>query len=130
MPIRFSVDVVGSTSTLVSERMEDAGLSAPPPAAGLLLAGLLSDTLILSSPTTTDRDRRAAERLSRWAFVRNSPLAGESIPAYGKQVLNAGSGLETRAPSEIVGTDLKLYEAGGFNFAISQAEVTALAPAR
>jgi len=86
----------------------------------------LSDTLILSSPTTTDRDHRAAERLSRWAFVRNSPLAGESIPAYGKQVLNAGSGLETRAPSEIVSTDLKIYEAGGFNFAIAQAEVTDL----
>lgn len=126
MPIRFSVDVVGSTSTLVSERMEEAGLSAPPTVAGLLLAGLLSDTLILSSPTTTDRDHRAAERLSRWAFVRNSPLAGESIPAYGKQVLNAGSGLETRAPSEIVSTDLKIYEAGGFNFAIAQAEVTDL----
>jgi manganese-dependent inorganic pyrophosphatase len=126
MPIRFSVDVVGSTSTLVSERMENAGLSAPPPIAGLLLAGLLSDTLILRSPTTTRRDHRAAERLSRWSFVPNSPLAGEELDSYGKQVLNAGSGLETREPDEIVNTDLKIYEAGGFKFAISQAEVTDL----
>ncbi|MEW5871776.1 MAG: DHHA2 domain-containing protein [Chloroflexota bacterium] len=125
-PIRFSVDVVGSTSTLVSERIEEAGLSAPPPVAGLLLAGLLSDTLILTSPTTTDRDRRAAERMARWAFVRNGPLAGEAIESYGQQVLRSGAGLATRQPDEIVNTDIKLYEAGGFNFAISQAEVTDL----
>jgi manganese-dependent inorganic pyrophosphatase len=91
-----------------------------------LLAGLLSDTLILRSPTTTRRDHRAAERLARWSFVPNGPLAGEELDSYGKQVLNAGSGLETREPDEIVNTDLKIYEAGGFKFAISQAEVTDL----
>lgn len=125
-PIRFSVDIVGSTSTLVLERIEEAGLSAPPALAGLLLAGLLSDTLILTSPTTTERDRRAAERLGRWAFVKNHPLEGENIQSYGQQVLRAGSGLSTRDPQEIVGTDLKLYEGGGYQFAISQAEVTDL----
>jgi manganese-dependent inorganic pyrophosphatase len=125
-PIRFTVDVVGSTSTLVSERFEEAGLSAPPPLAGLLLAGLLSDTLILTSPTTTERDRQAAERLGRWAFARSGPLAGESIQSYGDKVLQAGSGLTTRSPEEIVNTDMKMYEAGGFNFAIAQVEVTDL----
>lgn len=125
-PIRFSVDVVGSTSTLVTERTEEAGLSAPPAIAGLLLAGLLSDTLILTSPTTTERDRRAAERLARWAFVRNSPLEGENIQSYGQQVLQAGAGLSTRDPQEVVSTDLKTYEAGGYQFAIAQAEVTDL----
>jgi manganese-dependent inorganic pyrophosphatase len=125
-PIRFSVDVVGSTSTLVTERTEEAGLSAPPAIAGLLLAGLLSDTLVLTSPTTTERDRRAAERLARWAFVRNSPLEGENIQSYGQQVLQAGAGLSTRDPQEVVSTDLKTYEAGGYQFAIAQAEVTDL----
>ncbi|MDI6693780.1 MAG: DHH family phosphoesterase [Anaerolineales bacterium] len=125
-PIRFSVDVVGSTSTLVSERIEEAGLSAPPALAGLMLAGLLSDTLILTSPTTTERDRRAAERLGRWALIRNGPLAGETIQTYGQQVLSAGAGLATRDPMEIVSTDLKLYEAGGYQFIIAQAEVTDL----
>jgi manganese-dependent inorganic pyrophosphatase len=126
IPIRFTVDVVGSTSTLVSERIEDAGFSAPAPLAGLLLAGLLSDTLILTSPTTTPRDHRAAERLGRWAFVRNGPLAGETIQTYGEKVLQAGSGLASRDPAEIVSTDLKLYDAGGMRFAIAQAEVTDL----
>lgn len=125
-PIRFSVDVVGSTSTLVSERIEEAGLSAPPELAGLMLAGLLSDTLILSSPTTTPRDRLAAERLGRWAFVANGPIEGETLESYGRQVLNAGAGLATRDADEIVSGDLKMYEAGGLRFAIAQVEVTDL----
>jgi manganese-dependent inorganic pyrophosphatase len=126
VPIRFTVDIVGSTSTLVSERIEDAGLSAPLALAGLLLAGLLSDTLILTSPTTTERDHRAAERLGRWAFVRSGPLAGETIDSWGHHVLEAGSGLVMRDPGEIVSSDLKLYEAGGLKFAIAQVEVTDL----
>jgi manganese-dependent inorganic pyrophosphatase len=124
IPIRFTVDIVGSTSTLISERIEDAGLSAPPELAGMLLAGLLSDTLILTSPTTTNRDKVAAERLGRWAFKRPSLLAGESIESYGKAIIQAGVGLESRDALEIVTSDLKLYQAGGFNFAIAQAEVT------
>lgn len=126
LPIRFTVDIVGSTSTLVSERIEEAGMSAPPPIAGALLAGLLSDTLILTSPTTTERDRQAANRLGRWAFVRSGKLAGESIQSFGGQVLKAGSGLSERDPADIVSSDMKLYESGGTNFAIAQVEVTNL----
>jgi manganese-dependent inorganic pyrophosphatase len=125
-PIRFTVDVVGSTSTLVMERIEDAGLSAPPQVAAVLLAGLLADTLILTSPTTTGRDRRAADRLGRWALIKNGPLAGETIQTYGQQVLRAGAGLATRDPAEVVSSDLKVYEAGGYQFAAAQVEVTDL----
>ena len=125
-PIKFTVDIVGSTSTLVSERTEDAGLSAPPALAGVMLAGLLSDTLILTSPTTTERDRLAAERLARWAFVGGSPLANETIKAYGQKVLASGAGLGSRAPREIVTTDMKVYQAGDIQFAIAQAEVSDL----
>lgn len=126
IPIKFTVDIVGSTSTLVSEQIEESGLSAPPGLAGMLLAGLLSDTLTLSSPTTTDRDKKAAERLARWTFVRAGRLAGETIKSFGKQILDASAGLSTRKPEDIVSTDLKLYEAGGYRFAIAQVEVTDL----
>jgi manganese-dependent inorganic pyrophosphatase len=126
VPIRFTVDIVGSTSTLVSEQIEEAGLSSPPQIAGMLLSGLLSDTLILTSPTTTERDKKAADRLGRWAFVKNSSLGGESIQSFGKQVLDAGAGLSSRDPDEVVSTDLKVYEAGEYRFAIAQAEVTDL----
>ncbi len=125
-PIRFTVDIVGSTSTLVSEQTAEAGLSAPPALAGALLAGLLSDTLILTSPTTTARDRDAAERLSRWAFVGGSPLKGETIESYGQAILSAGAGLSNRKPDEIVSNDIKPFEVGGFKFAVAQAEVTDL----
>lgn len=123
-PIRFTVDVVGSTSTLVTEQAAEAGLSAPPAIAGALLAGLLSDTLILTSPTTTARDKAAAERLARWAFVGGSPLKGETIESYGKAVLSAGAGLSNRKPEDVVSTDIKPFEGGGFKFAVAQAEVT------
>jgi manganese-dependent inorganic pyrophosphatase len=125
-PIRFTVDVVGSTSTLVSERIEEAGLSAPPQIAGILLAGLISDTLLLTSPTTTERDRKASDRLGRWAFAFDSPLKGDDLQSFGKQVLEAGAGLSTRDPEEIISTDLKTYEAAGLKFAVAQAEVTDL----
>lgn len=123
-PIRFTVDVVGSTSTLVTEQTAEAGLSAPPAIAGALLSGLLSDTLILTSPTTTARDKAAAERLARWAFVGGSPLKGETIESYGKAILSAGAGLSNRTPEEVVSTDIKPFEGGGFKFAVAQAEVT------
>ena len=125
-PIRFTVDIVGSTSTLVCEQTADAGLSIPSSLAGALLAGLLSDTLILTSPTTTPRDKDAAQRLARWAFVGGSPLRGETIESYGKAILSAGAGLSHRTPEEIVSNDIKSYEAGGHKLAIAQAEVTDL----
>jgi manganese-dependent inorganic pyrophosphatase len=125
-PIRFTVDTVGSTSTLVTEMTAEAGLSMPPNLAGALLAGLLSDTLILTSPTTTPRDKDAAARLARWAFVGGSPLKGETIESFGKALLAAGAGLSNREPEEVVSTDIKQYEAGGFKLAIAQAEVTDL----
>ena len=123
-PIRFTVDVVGSTSTLVTELTSDAGLSMPPNLAGALLSGLVSDTLILTSPTTTQRDKNAAQILARWAFVGGGPLKGETIESYGKAVLSAGAGLSNRKPEEVVSTDIKPFEAGGFKFAVAQAEVT------
>jgi len=123
-PIRFTVDVVGSTSTLVSEQTAEVGLSMPPNLAGALLAGLLADTLILTSPTTTQRDRVAAERLARWAFVGGSPLKGETIESFGKALLAAGAGLSNRKPEEVVSTDIKSFESNGFKFAVAQAEVT------
>ncbi len=126
VPIRFTIDVVGSTSTLVSERIAESGLSAPPRLAGLLLAGLLADTLLLSSPTTTERDKASAERLARWAFIKGAPLEGEMVNSYGEQVIQAGSGIASRQPDEVVATDIKMYEAGGKDFAIAQAEVTDL----
>jgi len=125
-PIRFTVDVVGSTSTLVSEQIEETGLKAPPNLAGLMLAGLLSDTLVMTSPTTTLRDHKAAGRLARWACVVGSPLENETIESFGEKVLAAGTGLFSRDPVDVVTTDMKKYETETYQFAIAQAEVSDL----
>lgn len=123
-PIRFTVEPVGSTSTLVTEQIQGAGMSAPPPIAGLLLAGLLSDTLALTSPTTTGRDQGAAATLGRWAFTGGSPLDGETVESFGRQLLQAGAGLAMREPDKIVTSDLKIYDEAGWKFGIAQVEVT------
>lgn len=125
-PIRFTTEVVGSTSTIISERILEAGLSAPAEISGILLAGIFSDTLFFTSPTTTDRDKKAVERLGRWAFTGKSPLKGETTDSFGEAVIKAGAGISTRDPDEIVSSDTKTYSSGGLDFGIAQAEVTDL----
>jgi len=125
-PINFTVVPVGSTSTLVTERIVESGLSATPEIAGILLAGIISDTLNLISPTTTERDKNAVKRLSRWAFTGDSPLAKETLTTYAEKVLNSGSGLSVRPPRDIINSDVKAYEVGEYKFSISQVEVSDL----
>jgi manganese-dependent inorganic pyrophosphatase len=88
----------------------------------LLLAGLLSDTLILRSPTTTERDRQAAPRLWDWALDLPG-LAFESYQAFGEALLAAGAGLAVRSVESILNTDLKIYDGDEFKFGIAQVEV-------
>jgi manganese-dependent inorganic pyrophosphatase len=124
-PIPFTVDPVGSTSTLVSERIAAAGFTPPMQIAGLLLAGLLSDTLNLNSPTTTERDRQAAERLGSWAVFPNG-LPFQNVQAFGEAMLAAGAGLSVRSVDSLLHSDLKIYEKAELRFGIAQVEVASL----
>jgi manganese-dependent inorganic pyrophosphatase len=119
IPIPFTVDVVGSTATLVEERWRGADLSLPCPLAGLLLAALLSDTLALRSPTTTGRDRDAAARLARRAGV-------DDLEMLGREVVTAGAGLGNRSAQEIVEEDFKEYDTDAGRVVAAQAEVRML----
>ena len=118
LPIPFLVDPVGSTCTLVAERCRASGLTPPAGLAGLLLSGILSDTLVFRSPTATPRDRAAAEWLAG--------LAGVDAAAYGEELLRASSGLSARAAGEILDADRKSYQMGGVSVSIGQVEVTSL----
>jgi len=126
VPIKFSVEPVGSTSTLVTEKIVDAGLAPPSEIAGLLISGIVSDTLNLISPTTTPRDHEAAKRLTRWAFTAKSILKDETFESFAEKILGAGSGLSSQPSSEIIRRDVKIYNSGGYKFTISQAEVSDL----
>ena len=102
LPVRATFDPVGSTATLVTERFAAAGMEPSPPAAAMLLAAVLSDTVVLTSPTVTDRDRRAAEALGE--------QIGEDPERFGRAMFEASSDVSELSGEEIVGRDAKTYE--------------------
>jgi manganese-dependent inorganic pyrophosphatase len=117
-PIPFTIEPVGSTSTLVAEHCVASKIRPPRGIAGMLLSGILSDTLTFRSPTTTPRDKKMAEWLGSVCTV--------DILLYGKELLSAAPGLLARTPTEILEADRKLYEMGGVNVALAQIEVTGM----
>ncbi len=118
MPIPFVIDPVGSTSTLVSEQCRARALEPPRGLAGMLLSGVLSDTLVLRSPTTTERDRNITEWLAK--------IAGVDVQTYGNELLHAAPGMSQRKADDILDTDRKSYDIGGVHVSIGQVEVTGL----
>lgn len=113
-PIPFVCEPVGSTSTLVSELYQRRGVEIRKDIAGLLLAGVLSDTVILRSPTTTDRDRS----IVRWLEERS----GLDHAAFGSEIFSATSSLRKRGAEAAVNGDYKVFEAKGRRFGIGQVE--------
>ena len=125
-PISFYVSVVGSTSTLVSERMRLARLNPPPDIAGILLSGLLSDTLVFKSPTTTQRDRMSGLWLAWMTFGVDD--AERQMHEYGEELLRAGADVAGQSAQDMIRADMKEFEAGRVKFSVSQIEVTSFMP--
>jgi manganese-dependent inorganic pyrophosphatase len=117
-PIPFVVEPVGSTSTLVAEQCRQQQLEPPAGLAGLLLSGILSDTLVFRSPTTTQRDRSAAAWLAGFGKI--------DVQSYGAELLHASPNLIDIDAEKIVDMDRKSYQMGGFAVSIGQVEVTGL----
>jgi manganese-dependent inorganic pyrophosphatase len=114
IPVRATFDPVGSTATLVIERFRQSGMEPTRSSATLLLGAILSDTVILNSPTTTDRDHAVVEYLE-------SVLAVDATE-FGREMFENTSDL-TRVPAdEIVKRDAKDYEFGGQSLRIAQVE--------
>lgn len=126
LPISFHIEAVGSCSTLVAERMRLARLTPPPGVAGMLLSGLLSDTLHFKSPTTTPRDRASAFWLAWIAFGVDD--AEKKLAAYADQLLRSGADLSGRTAKDMVSADFKEFESGKVKFGVSQIEVTNFQP--
>ena len=116
LPIPFVVEPVGSTSTLVAEACHRHHLLPPMETAGLLLSGILSDTLVFRSPTTTRRDQVAANWLAG--------LANVEITEYGQHLLRASPGMADRSVDDIIDGDRKRYEMAGLSVSVAQVEVT------
>ncbi len=114
-PIYMSIRPVGSTSTIISGMFDTYGVEISKQTAMLLLAGIISDTVVLKSPTTTKEDIKAAEKLSE--------ICGLSIEEYGRELQEQSAVLEKTSPEDLICSDLKEYRQENFSFAIGQAEV-------
>ena len=114
-PIMFRADPVGCTGTIVAGLYHEAGITIPREVAGLLLAGLLYDTLILRSPTSTPRDELVAAELAA--------ITGEDIEQYGQAIFTeAAAHLSERSAEDLLTADFKEFTAGDTRFAIGTVE--------
>jgi manganese-dependent inorganic pyrophosphatase len=113
-PILLWNNPVGSTSTIVSLCFRQLGVPIPQPIAGLLMSGLIADTLNLTSPTTTPIDCDALNRLSAIAGVDPDQLA--------KEIFSVGSPLLTMTAEQAITADSKPYEELGHRFNLAQVE--------
>jgi manganese-dependent inorganic pyrophosphatase len=114
-PIMFRADPVGCTGTIIAGLYHEAGIPIPREVAGLLLAGLLYDTLILRSPTCTPRDERVAAELAA--------IAGEDIEQYGQAIFAAAATDLAEKPAEaLITSDFKEFAVGDTKFAIGTVE--------
>jgi len=116
IPVTATFDPVGSTATLVVERFRQSGMEPSPPTAMMLLGAVMSDTIILNSATTTERDRHVVEYLERVLALDGAE--------YGRQMFEATSDVSEVSAEEIISRDAKQYHAGsGHQICIAQIEV-------
>ena len=118
-PVTFFAKPVGSTCTLVYQLYKANRVEIPNKIAMLLLGGMLSDTVIMKSPTCTQDDIAAIEDLAS--------QCGLDAKEYGVEIFSATDGLTSRSPKDIISTDFKIFEEYGVRFGISQAETVTLA---
>lgn len=115
-PITFLTSPVGSTCTLVAGRYRESGIEPTPDIAALLLAGIMSDTVILKSPTTTEVDSLTAEWLAK--------LAGMDAFDFGREIFAACSSLKQYgSPARVVEADFKHFTHGDKVIGVGQVEV-------
>lgn len=114
VPVRATFDPVGCTATLITERFRSSGIEPSKQAATLLLSAVLSDTVILNSPTTTDRDQVAIDYLES--------LVGVDHEQYGREMFEAGSDVAGAPAEQLVGRDRKQYEVTNGSMTIGQVE--------
>ncbi|HTV75842.1 MAG TPA: putative manganese-dependent inorganic diphosphatase [Candidatus Baltobacteraceae bacterium] len=113
-PILFRNEPVGSTSTIVAGCFLQSGVELPSNIAGLLLAGVVSDTLNLTSPTSTPRDAEILKKLEE--------ISGANARAFAEKFFASGSLLTMKPASQVITTDCKEYVEGNAKFSIAQIE--------
>ena len=111
-PVYFRNQPVGCTATIVTQMYDENGVEIRPQIAGLLLAAILSDTLVFRSPTCTPVDVSTANRLAK--------IAGVEIDAFASEMFEAGEKLDGKTPEEVFLQDFKVFMCGDVRFGVAQ----------
>ena len=111
-PVYFRNQPVGCTATIITQMYDENGVEIPAQTAGLLLAAILSDTLVFRSPTCTPVDENAAKRLAK--------IAGVDIEEFSTEMFEAGEKLDGKTPEEVFLQDFKVFMCGDIRFGVAQ----------
>ena len=112
LPINFRNMAVGSSNTIIHELYKENNIEIPNDIAGLMISGILSDTLILQSPTTTKLDIEVVEKLAKQLKI--------DYKEYAIEMFKAGTSLKGKTKEEIITTDLKTFTSNDTKFAVAQ----------
>ena len=111
-PVYFRNQPVGCTATIITQMYDENGMEIPPQIAGLLLAAILSDTLVFRSPTCTPLDESLAKRLAK--------IAGVDIDEFASEMFEAGEKLDGKTAEEVFLQDFKVFMCGDIRFGVAQ----------
>ena len=111
-PVYFRNQPVGCTATIITQMYDENGVEIEPKIAGLLLAAILSDTLVFRSPTCTPIDEAAAKRLAK--------IAGVDIDEFALEMFEAGENLAGKTAEEVFLQDFKVFMCGDVRFGVAQ----------
>ena len=111
-PVYFRNQPVGCTATIITQMYDENDVEIPPQTAGLLLAAILSDTLVFRSPTCTAVDVNAANRLAG--------IAGVDIDEFANEMFEAGEKLDGKTAEEVFLQDFKVFMCGDIRFGVAQ----------
>lgn len=114
-PIFVHIEPVGCTATIITKMFDCQKVELPKKIAGLLLSAIVSDTVLFKSPTCTEQDKTAAEKLA--------VIAGVNLKEYGMAMLKAGADLGDLTPAQIAKTDSKPFSFGKYKAIVAQISV-------
>lgn len=114
-PLEYRAEPVGCTSTILTNMFAEKDVKIPVKLAGLMMSAIISDTLLLKSPTTTDKDKEALRALAQIADV--------DYESYGIEMLKAGTNVDAKSDQELIDADAKSFDINGKNVRIDQINV-------
>ncbi len=117
-PLYYRAEPVGCTATILYKKFKEENMPIEKKEAILMLSAIISDTLLLKSPTTTEEDKKALEQLGKIADI--------DINSYGMDMLKAGTNLDDFSAEQLINLDAKKSEKGNKKFVIAQVNTVSI----